>query len=143
MSKSATVAATVTMTSPVQGEQVQLDIGPYATANINVSPSLSSTSPGSWLVPTNLNVTSNPLALSNSNLTPLPIYLIVSPLQVTNGTILTLQGAISDVGVAISSVNPSFIPAQARSSGGDTPQITPPLVYLKSSAITQLEIGWV
>ena len=143
MSKSATVAATVTMTSAVQGEQVQVDIGPYATANINVSPSLSSTSPGSWLVPTNLNVTSNPLALSNSNLTPLPIYLIVSPLQVTNGTILTLQGAISDVGVAISSVNPSFIPAQARSTGGDGPVITPPLVYLKSSAITQLEIGWV
>ena len=143
MSKSATVAATVTMTSAVQGEQVQLDIGPYATANINASPNVSSTSPGSWLMPTNLNVTSNPLALSNSNLTPLPIYLIVSPLQVTNGTILTLQGAIYDVGVAISSANPSFIPAQARSSGSDSPQITPPLVYLKSSAITQLEIGWV
>jgi hypothetical protein len=49
--------------------------------------------------------------------------------------------------VQVSSVNPSFIPAQSywNSSGGEAPQFTlaPPTVWLGSSAVTQLEIGWV
>jgi len=159
MSKSATVAATVVETSAVQGEQVQIDIGPagpYMTANINVNPNIgTSTSPGIWAMPTNLGGPRSPATVGWTNISmtnvnanaPLPIYLVISPLQSTAGTNITLAGANTDTGVQVSSVNPSFIPAQSywNSSGGEAPQFTlaPPTVWLGSSAVTQLEIGWV
>ena len=144
MSKSATVAATIVLTSAVQGEQVQIDIGPYATANINVLPNVSSSSPGFWYMPTTLKVGENNISLTLANgIAPLPIYLVVAPIQSTSGASLFLQGASTDTGVQISSTNPSFIPPLATTSGGDGPIISPPVVWMNTSQTCQLEIAWV
>jgi len=143
VSKSATVAATVVMTSAVQGEQAQIDIGPYYTANINVLPNVSSSSPGQWLTPVGITAPSTNVSMANSNISPLPIYLVVAPLQSTSGANISLAGASSDVGVQVSSTNPSFIPALSSTSGGDGPVFGPPVVWILAPITTSLEIGWV
>ena len=158
MPKTSTVAATIIETSSVQGEQNQIDIGPFLNgpplagwngAAINVAANVSSNSPGIWAMPTSLNVGENNISMTSANaLSPLPIYLVISPLQTTAGATLFVQGANTDVGVQVSSVNPSFIPAlsPATYNGGAAPNtltsINPPTVWINASANCQLELGW-
>jgi hypothetical protein len=140
VSKQASFAATITLTSSGQGEQSQIDIGPYLSANVNAfANGAASTSPGQWLTITKLANGNNNINVPfyTTSTGPLPMMFVVAPLQSTAGVILTLKGALTDVGVQVSSVNPSFIPAQSQNSN------TWPAVIVATNASCQLELGWI
>ena len=73
-------------------------------------------------------------------------YLFIDPAPQNSGSMFTLKGLPADVGVGISSMNPSLIPVATTAI---IPQFTASItltfteIWLQSTSATQLNIGWI
>ena len=133
-----TLTATVTITVDLIGDGWTLT-PPSALG----TPIVNANTPGD-LFPIQIMAGNTALLIPQSNLTV--DYLFLDPNPSNNGQQFTLKGVPSDVGVGISSMNPSLIPMAATVT---IPSFTSVTVlnfteyYLQSSSAGQLNIGWI
>jgi hypothetical protein len=119
MSKLATFAASIMVSTSDEPESNQLDLGPYTT-NVSGLAGANTSSPGVF--------SEVPLAVGTDNYVAVPafvkayvypMYFGLLPVMQTGGA-LSVAGDPNDVGVQVSSVNPSFIPVVGVNTyGGD------------------------
>jgi hypothetical protein len=128
VAKQVTFGCSVQLVSSGQGEQSQIDFGPYVFAN----------SPGQFGVTALANGGSLQGA-GGANVT-LPNYLCLLPLSAASALATTgplvLKGPTTDVGVPLSASNPSFIPC--TNVGG-----APPTVNVSGNGATTINLAWI
>jgi hypothetical protein len=130
--------ATVTITVDLIGDGWTL-----TPPNSLGTPVVNTGTPGD-LFPIQIMASNNALLIPKA---PMVVqYLFIDPTAANGGMAFTLKGIPTDVGVGISSANPSLIPAAAQAV---IPNLAGPTIlnfteyYLQSTAAGQLNIGWI
>ena len=127
----AVVGATAVFSSAMFGEQTQVDFQVSSNA-----------SPADMIV---FLVVPAGRSDSAPTIGPPPIYLLVSPTIVTQGTIAIVGTNLSDVGAQVSSQNPSLIPVfngNVNISHGGFDQTVPSINFIGSQN-TFIVRGWI